>query len=53
MEKEGENERGERAKEKEEKREKETERKNHFLPCPLNEENYGSCKEEHPDEIAP
>lgn len=25
----------------------------HFLSCPLNEENYGSCKEEHPDEIVP
>lgn len=25
----------------------------HFLPWPLNKENYGSCKEEHPDEIVP
>lgn len=41
---------GRSAKEREEKGVRE---RTHFLPCPLNEENYGSCKEEHPDEIAP
>lgn len=25
----------------------------HFLPCPLNEDNYGSCEKENTDKIAP
>lgn len=25
----------------------------HFLPCPLNEDNYGSCKRDNTEEIAP
>lgn len=39
---------GTRAIEKEENRDR-----THFLPYPLNEENYGSGKEEHPHEMAP